>query len=102
MQKEWLRPGLWEGTGRLPALSDDSRATFVAWNLRQAWCVTSSRDPRDRRERICSTLDAARALGVCVAALTETGLGEDNDEGAATVARWAASRGCPARLWTAR
>ena len=63
-QKAWLRPALWEGTGPLPSANDDARATFVAWNIRQAWCVNASRDPRDRLDRILSTLDAAHALGV--------------------------------------
>ena len=102
VQKLWLRPGLWEGTGQLPSVSDNARATFVAWNIRQAWCVTSSRDPRDRQDRIYSILDAAHTLGVSVAALTETGLASSEELGEEVVARWAASRKCPARLWTAR
>ena len=102
VQKLWLRPGLWEGTGQLPSVSDNARATFVAWNIRQAWCVTSSRDTRDRQDRIYSILDAAHTLGVSVAALTETGLASSEELGEEVVARWAASRKCPARLWTAR
>ena len=101
-QSAWLRPALWEGTGQLPSTRNDDRASFVAWNIRQAWCVTASRDPRERQDRIISTLDAAHALGVGVAAFTETGLAGGEEIGEAAVAKWAAARKCPARLWTAR
>ena len=96
----WKDPTHWRGSPGL-GVKRDGQIYVLTWNLQSA--LGPSDTTRSTRERWFALLHALHYLGVSIACLQETGVGNDIEDARRHVLAWSRAQSrtskCQARLW---